>query len=213
MPSYAVQTDVVDVTTDTPRSTDVFWVDTNVWFWMTYGRFHLRAQDRRPRANQTRSYPPFVKNGLRARAQFHWIGLSLSELARQIEDAEREIAETTGQIAPGTKAKEFRHDHPALRRAVVQEVESCWRQVEQFGSPLPSAPVIDSAAVHTALADMQALPLDAYDLFAVQAIRSSSIPQVLTDDGDFCTVPGITLFTANRGVIAAASAQGKLVKR
>ena len=30
---------------------------------------------------------------------------------------------------------------------------------------------------------------------------------------DFCTVPGITLFTANRGVIAAAGAQGKLVKR
>ncbi|MFO1483878.1 MAG: hypothetical protein U1F71_11010 [Verrucomicrobiaceae bacterium] len=213
MPNYVVQADVVDVTTDTPRSSDVFWVDTNVWFWMTYGRFHLRALDSQPRAYQIRKYPSFVKNGIRTGAQFHWLGLSLSELARQIEDAEREIAETTRQITPRTGAKAFRHDYPALRRAVVQEVESCWRQVEQFGSPLPAAPIIDATAVNNALTDMQAMPLDAYDLFAVRAIRASSITQVLTDDGDFCTVPGITLFTANRPVIEAARNQGKLVQR
>jgi hypothetical protein len=213
MPSYVVQAQVVDVTADRPQSTDVFWVDTNVWFWVTYGRFHLRAPHSQPRAYQTRNYPSYIQSGLRSRAQFHWIGLSLSELARQVEDAEREIAETTRQIPAGTKPKAFRHDHPALRQAVVQEVESCWRQVEQFGSALPNTPVIDVAAVNKAITDMKAMPLDAYDLFAVHAIRASSITQVLTDDGDFCTVPGITLFTANRGVIAAASAQGKLVKR
>lgn len=37
-------------------------------------------------------------------------------------------------------------------------------------------------------------------------------PHILTDDGDFCTLSGITLFTANRNVCEAARAQGKLVK-
>jgi hypothetical protein len=213
MPSYVVQAQVVDVTTDRPQSTDVFWVDTNVWFWVTYGRFHLRNLGSRPRAYQTQKYPSYIQSGLRSGARFHWIGLSLSELARQVEDAEREIADATGQIPADTKPKSFRHDYPALRQSVVQEVESCWQQVEQFGKPLPNAPVIDTTAVNDALIDMQTMPLDAYDLFAVQAIRASNITQVLTDDGDFCTVPGITLYTANKPVIEAAKAQGKLRRR
>ncbi len=44
-------------------------------------------------------------------------------------------------------------------------------------------------------------------------MNKSGVTQVLTDDGDFCTVPGITLFTANRGVVEAARVQGKLVIR
>jgi hypothetical protein len=213
MPSYTVQADVVDVSTDTPISSDVFWVDTNVWLWMTYGRLLQRAPDRQPRTYQTRHYPSYLKNGLRRSCQFHWLGLSLSELARQIEDAEREIAEGSGQVPPQTRPKEFRHDYPLLRQAVVQEVESCWRSIEQLAAPLPNVPLVDQMAVDTAITDMQSCPLDAYDLFALQAIRASGITQVLTDDGDFCTVPGITLFTANRGVIEAARAQRKLVKR
>ncbi len=213
MPSYSVQANVVDVTTDRPQSTDVFWVDTNVWFWVTYGRFHLRKLDSRPRAYQTQKYPSYIQRGLRSGASFYWLGLSLSELARQVEDAEREIADATGQIPAGTKPKSFRHEYPALRQSVVQEVESCWQQVEQFGKPLPNAPVIDTTAVHVALTNMQTMPLDAYDLFAVQAIRVSNITQVLTDDGDFCTVPNIILFTANRGVIAEARKQNKLIVR
>jgi len=33
---YAVQAEVVDIRTDRPRATDIFLVDTNVWFWTTY---------------------------------------------------------------------------------------------------------------------------------------------------------------------------------
>lgn len=33
---YQVRAHVVDLRNDTPRSTDRFYVDTNVWFWTTY---------------------------------------------------------------------------------------------------------------------------------------------------------------------------------
>ena len=36
---------------------------------------------------------------------------------------------------------------------------------------------------------------------------------ILTDDGDFATVPGITVFTANRTIIDAARDCGKLKMR
>jgi hypothetical protein len=37
--------------------------------------------------------------------------------------------------------------------------------------------------------------------------------KVITDDGDYVTVPGIQVFTANYNVITAARNQGKLLTR
>jgi hypothetical protein len=39
------------------------------------------------------------------------------------------------------------------------------------------------------------------------------ITQIITDDGDFVTVPEIILFTANNNVVRAAKAQCKLLTR
>lgn len=48
-------------------------------------------------------------------------------------------------------------------------------------------------------------------------INESAIAQLLssqnTDDGDYVTVPGIQVFTANPEAIAAAQNQGKLITR
>ncbi|MBD2773542.1 hypothetical protein [Iningainema tapete] len=38
----------------------------------------------------------------------------------------------------------------------------------------------------------------------------AGIVKIITDDGDYVTVPGIKVFTANIGAIAAAGSQGKL---
>jgi hypothetical protein len=34
--NYTVQADVVDITTDSPQKGDIFLVDTNIWYWLTY---------------------------------------------------------------------------------------------------------------------------------------------------------------------------------
>jgi len=44
-------------------------------------------------------------------------------------------------------------------------------------------------------------------------MQSHGVVQVVTDDGDFATVLGIQVFTANRNIIRAAHAQRKLITR
>jgi hypothetical protein len=210
MPAYTVQAEVVDISTDTPKAADAFWVDTNVWYWMSYTRASHRRADRQPKHYQKKLYPAYLKKAMSVRSKFFWHGLGLSELARQIEDGEREIAESLGHVPVGISAKDFRHGHPALRAQVVKEVRSCCDVIKYVAKPLRPAFKANCASLKTAMSDMGTCALDAYDLFALQSLREARITHVLTDDGDFCTVSGITLFTANRGVIEAARAQGKL---
>jgi F420-0:gamma-glutamyl ligase-like protein len=47
----------------------------------------------------------------------------------------------------------------------------------------------------------------------LEGMKAKAIQKIITDDGDFVTVPGIMVFTANHNVIEAAKAQDKLVKR
>jgi hypothetical protein len=50
-------------------------------------------------------------------------------------------------------------------------------------------------------------------VFLREAMSSSGVTQVVGDDGDFCCVDGVVLFTANLRVIAAARAQSRLLAR
>jgi hypothetical protein len=209
MPNYVVQADVVDINSDTPFGTDAFWVDTNVWYWQTYSRASLRS--RAPRPYQLADYPAYLQKCVSAGSSIHWIGLSLSELGRLIEDSERELAEMSGNIPSRTNPKSFRHDYPVLRSGVVTEIENAWAAVESVSHPLEI--LVDKPMVDQALVSFGLSALDAYDQFCLLALQTHGVTQVLTDDGDFCTVPGITLYTSNNNVIQAAAAQQRLVAR
>jgi hypothetical protein len=52
-----------------------------------------------------------------------------------------------------------------------------------------------------------------YDVFSLHTALASGVNSILSDDGDFCVVPQIMLFTANRSVLTAAPTQGKLLVR
>lgn len=124
---YVVQSQGVDLQADAPRAGDAFFVDTNVWLWTCY--LNLCA---------------------RAGAALHWCGLGLSELAHNIERTEYEIWKGAGHGNENTK--EFRHNYPAERNAVVQEIENAWQGVEALGTVLPAPLVVDHAATANALA-------------------------------------------------------------
>ena len=200
--NYQVQADVIDIQSDVPRSSDAFLVDSNVWFWMTYSGAGL-GNDR-----QTKVYPPYVKCARGEKSKLLRCGLSMAELTHIIERTEYEIFV---QTHPGEKPKEFRHNYAAERKGVVTDVQNAWLLVKSMASPLDIS--IDDPTTDTALARVQTQLLDGYDLFIVEAMARANVPQVLTDDGDYCTIPGIQVFTANRNVIVAAKSQGRLVKR
>ena len=72
---------------------------------------------------------------------------------------------------------------------------------------------VDEVAVNAALLAFQTQPLDGYDLFIIGAATARNVTQIITDDGDYSTVPGIQVFTANTNALQSANSQGKLVVR
>jgi predicted nucleic acid-binding protein len=133
----------------------------------------------------------------------------LAELAHIIEKTEREIYERN--IENSVKPKEYRHNLPGQRTRVVSEIQAAWAQVSSLAEPLTVT--IHSPTTTAALNRLQSEKVDGYDLFILESMKNHSVVQVITDDGDFATVPGIQVFTANRNVIQAARAQGKLITR
>lgn len=204
--NYTVLAEVIDIRSDKPKSDDVFLVDTNVWYWLTYSR--ASQCSRPPLQYQTSSYPSYTNAALQVNAKIYQSGLSLAELTHLIEKAEREIYETSnGQIG----SKEYRHNLPNERAQVFAEVQAACGIVATLAQPL--SVTIDGPTSASALTRLKTEKVDGYDVFILESMKSNGVLQVITDDGDFATVPGIQVFTANRSAIQAAKAQGKLITR
>ena len=202
-PTYAVAADVVDIATDRALPTDAFLVDTNVWYWQTYTRAS-QSVVAPPNPRQVRIYPNYLSGALRQKSQLLRCGLSLSELSHLIEKVEHELC------GRPLTFKEFRHI-AAERVKVTGEIRASWAQVEQMTELLEAN--IERDLIGKSLSRMDGSGVDAVDAMMVEAAIRAGVRQVITDDGDFCCVPGMMIFTGNRAVIEAARAANRLVKR
>jgi predicted nucleic acid-binding protein len=198
--NYTVKAEVIDLRADTPQNDDMFLVDTNVWYWLTYTKASTSA-----RTYQVRDYPFYIANALGTDCLLLYCGLSFAELAHNIEQTEKKIFSLT----LGTK--EYRHNYPTERANVVTEIETAWSQVTSIAASTDIT--INEVSSNAALNRFQTQPLDGYDLFILEAMNKAGIDKVITDDGDYVTVPGIKVFTANQNAIAVANSQGKLIIR
>ncbi|MDJ0676548.1 MAG: hypothetical protein QNJ36_14390 [Calothrix sp. MO_167.B42] len=198
--NYTVQAEVVDIRSDSPQKDDIFLVDTNVWYWYTYTSASVSS-----RRYQTHEYPSYLAKAISVDSSLLYCGLSLAELAHNIEQTERKIFDTD------IKTKEYRHNYPRERMKVVAEVETAWEQVKSIAACTEI--LIDETKTNTALIRFQTQLLDGYDLLILEAMDKAGVKQIITDDGDYVTVSGIRVFTANGGAISAARNQGKLLIR
>ena len=196
--NYTVQANVVDIRRDTPKREDIFLVDTNVWYWMTYTKASRSAQH-----HQITHYPTYISAALSTNSQLSHCGLSLNELSHIIEGTEREIFKQSNHHI---NTKEFRHNLPAERSNVVQEIQAAWGQVTAMSKSLDL--MVNADLANRSLQRMTTEPLDGYDLFLLEAMSENGITNIITDDGDFAAVPGIQLFTANNNVIRASFISG-----
>ncbi|MBK7236349.1 MAG: PIN domain-containing protein [Sterolibacteriaceae bacterium] len=202
-----VRAQIVDIRADKPKDSDVFLVDTNAWYWLFYSRASL-APDA-PQTYQLADYPAFLKAAIGAQSALHCYGLTFAELAHNIEKAEREIYAT--QAGKDIYAKPFRHDYPNQRRKLVSLISDTWADVLSVSAMLDLD--MDSSFIQSALTLFPSVGLDGYDLFMAEAALKAGVTQIVTDDGDYSTVPGLIVFTANQRVIQAAQTAGKLVIR
>ncbi len=205
-PVYTVRAQVIDIRSDVPRPTDALLVDTNAWYWLAYPSAGARPGSATPA--QMTIYSDYLQDCSTAGTRVFHAGLCLAELAHLIEQNERDIYGSA--VAPIT-TKDYRHNVPSERNRVVGEVQNAWARVKRLSQPLSL--VIDDPVTDAALARFATQPVDGYDLFLLEALSAAGLTQVLSDDGDFCTVPGIQLFTANSRVVAAARSAGLLVVR
>jgi len=205
-PTYAVRASVIDLRTDSPRPKDRLLVDTNVWALKHYPGAAVSSGG--VPTVQHAEYVPYFDRTIAAGAIRYRVVASLMELASLIDSKEPDFY--VAGVGPKT-LKEYRHNLPSERARVVAEIQRVWRKIEAHSEPLPLT--LDDALARAASARLSADLVDGYDLALLEAMASAGVTQLLTDDGDFCTVAGIEVFTANPRVLAAARNQGRLVVR
>jgi len=200
-----VAANVVDLRYDTPGRQDVFLVDSNVWYWTTYSLATLA--NRQPETYQTSDYPDYIKRCLDAGARLTRTPTALAEVASRIAHTEYEAY---CRHHPFVIQKAYRSIR-AERRNVVRQILTSCRQI-QDSSECISAPA-DEQLERESLVALAFASLDLADAMMLVTARHQNIRQVITDDGDFATVSGVTIFTANGRVIREARRAGRLRTR
>jgi hypothetical protein len=204
--SLTIRADVIDITNDTPKKSDIFLVDTNVWLWQTYTNADFTAK-----SYQLRDYPNYIVNVLRQGGTLSYSVLALAEVTSVIERIEKDIYNRDNGL--DLKLKEYRHNIPNERLKVVAEVEWAWSQMESIA--ISADLTINDEVAKAALTRFQSQAVDGYDLLILEAISRAGADQIriITDDMDYATVPNIQMFTSNLNVIRSAKAQHKLLRR
>lgn len=202
-----LQADIIDINTDSPRQEDIFFVDTNVWFWQTYTNAAFSAK----RFNSS-VYTQYIQQALINEATLTYSGLVLAELAHVIEKTEYEIYIQSHRLGRNSLSlKEYRHNYLNERQRVVTEVQLSWSQVKALAVPVELT--VDDKTTDAALNRFQTQAVDGYDLLLLESISKAEAGKVkvITHDMDYAVVPGIQVFTSNNHVIQTAKRQQKLV--
>lgn len=200
-----IQADIIDIKTDTPQQSDIFFVDTNIWFWQTYTNAAFTAK-----RYQITDYPNYINKTRQNGATLTYSGLTLAELAHIIEKTEYDIyVQSNGYL----HFKKYRHDYPTERANVVAEVQFTWRRIKKIAIPIDLT--VDDATTDAAINRFTTQAVDGYDLLMLEAISiaGAGTVKIITDDMDYSVVPGIQVFTSNKYVIQDAAMQKKLVRR
>ena len=203
--NLAIKSTVFDIATDTPSKLDHFFVDSNVWYWMTYSSASSTFTPALP--YQIKAYPNYIKNSLQNGSNLLHCNISLLEITSLIERMEHEIYKFIKNVTP----KEYRHNEPVERARVVKEISSAWGAVKSMSKSIQL--MVDDSITQNIEKSLGGFPMDANDYFILEFLKENAIDQIITDDGDFSTVPGLKVFTANRNVINIARVQGKLKVR
>lgn len=201
---------VIEISKDTPKQSDTFFVDTQVWHWLTYCQ-HLGRKNLPSRAQE---YIKYIHKIGAENATLRRCGLSLAELANVIDRDERDIfnkIQSKNNQPLVDDPKEYRHNYPHERRRVQDMIKASWEMVKRFSSPTTinlNEPLTDNT-----LNLICSCPVGSYDSLLAESMRVSRIVQIITDDKDFATIPGIQVFTNNKEVIREARNQNKLHRR
>lgn len=199
-----IASNVIDIRFDSPKSEDVFFVDTNVWFWLTY----IKASTAGAKNYQVRHYPNYTSKALEKKSKLLSSGINIIELIHLIEKTEFSLF---CRINPDIKIKDFRRNYPDNRKEVCDQIDISCVQVEALAEIIEFE--LNSKVTTNCREDIKNKFLDGYDLVNLQIMNDKNIHNIITDDRDFLSIPNINVFTANENVIDEAKKSGKLLTR
>lgn len=184
---------VLDLSSNAAIRNEQYFVDTNVWYWMTYAASKDMDLLNKPTEIQARCYPQYIERAISDGAILCHCPLTFSELANIIENAELQIyREMTGN--QHFEKKQFRRID-AEREKVLNEIQIAWVSVNSMSTCLGIN--LNSNFVENAEALMCDHLLDPFDAYYVQLMRDNQIDYMVTDDHDFCTVNNQIIVTSN----------------
>lgn len=190
---------VFDIRQTAPTKDDVFFVDTNIWYWMTYASSKTFPDTKvAPQEYQTTHYPDFIQKALTAESQLYYSPLSLAELANTIESIELNLFKIFNPDNDGITRKAFRNIRNE-RNAVVQEVDAAWATITTLSKVLKSE--LTEELSENSLTSFKQTMLDPYDAFFYEMMKSEGIVKIITDDADFKTAIGLEIYTANNRLL------------
>lgn len=168
-----------DIKTEAPESGEHFFVDTNVWYWMTYVSSKSFIADK-PLGYQTKYYPDFIEKVMNGDASLYYSPLTLVELTNLIERSEWKIHERyqNGSV----KLKDFRKIE-ACREGVIAEVKMAWATIQSMAAPIELK--VDQNLPNAFIDIISSYKIDGYDALFYQAMKESDISNIITDDKDF----------------------------
>lgn len=183
--------DIINIRKHTPHRTDRFFVDTNVWFWLTYAASNEIQTQNAPARYQLESYPAFIEKILDEGACIYHSPLTLSEITNLIERTEYDIYSLQSRQSP--TRKQFR-GMKEQRKRVMTEVANAWNQIQHMSQCLDIQ--INSELSLRALDTLKNHCLDAYDAFYIESMSNYGVTKIVTDDSDFNGLE-VSLCTAN----------------
>jgi predicted nucleic acid-binding protein len=185
---------ILDINTVVPQQGESYFVDTNVWYWMTYASSKHMSADNAPKEYQVADYPNFIQKALDNGVKLYHCGFTLSELSNIIENAEWRSFICFNPDQQKISKKNYRRKTQE-RRMVVKEVKAAWDSINAMSNCIDvdlNTVFLESA--HQIYSDSL---LDSYDSFITEVMNQYNIDNVITDDGDFSSLTNKNVFTSN----------------
>jgi PIN domain nuclease of toxin-antitoxin system len=203
---YNVQANIIHASRFQPIGSEHILLDTQILLWMFYPKFSSRMLGIDPPSSyQLKAYPNILKSLISAKSTLYYTGLNLPELFHQVERFECGLHSYHTKVE--MKTKQFRYEVQGAMDNILQEVETIWQTTKRIAHLIPVS--LNENVLDESLKQYGTCHVDGYDRFMLEVMRTAGIPLwILTDDGDFACVKGITVITENQSVLADAYNKG-----
>lgn len=178
-----------------------YYLDTNIWYWLTYPRVTFRNDVQLKKATD---YTSFISSLQTKDVELCSTIFTYSELINIVERNEFNLVKRQYH-----SKKHFRKDL-TKRKDTLEIIANVLEQVDEFSTPDKVVQILDYIKAETLIQGLNSTLLDGNDLIVGMLTKENEIVNIISDDSDFGTLGGINLFTLNAEVIKAAREQGRL---